>query len=115
MAARVAARAVARVAAARAAATAAAARAEATEVAVKAAARAEAVMVEGSVAAETVAAARAVGERGVAKAGRKSVVHSLCNPCPMHKERHTAGIYLRPYPHRRHRYLPPSMGRRIFH
>ena len=93
----------------------AAARAEATEVAVKAAARAEAVLVEGSAAVETVAAARAVGETGAAKAGRKNVVHSLCNPCPMHKERHTAGIYLRPYQHRRHRYLPPSMGRRIFH
>ena len=29
------------------------------------------------------AAARAVGERAAAKAGRKSVVHSQCNPCPM--------------------------------
>ena len=103
------------VVAARAAARAAAARAEATGVAVKAAARAEAVMVEGSAAAATVAVARAVGERAAAKAGRKSVVHSQCNPCPTHKERHTPRIHLRPRQQSPHGYLPPSTGRRRLH
>ena len=81
----------------------------------RAAAR-KAVMVEGSAAAATVAVARAVGERAAAKAGRKSVVHSQCNPCPMDKERHPPWIHLRPRRQQSlHGYLPPSTGRRRLH
>ena len=62
------------------------------------------------------AAARAVGERAAAKAGRKSVVHSQCNPCPMDKERHPPWIHLRPRRQQSlHGYLPPSTGRRRLH
>ena len=99
--------AVARAAAARAAAV--------MEAAAKAAARAEAVMVEGSVAAATVAVARAVGKRAAAKAERKSVVHSQCNPCPIHKERHTSRMHLRPRQQSLHGYLAPSTGHRRLH
>ena len=76
-----------------------------------AAARAE----EDSAAAATVAVVRAVGEWAAAKAGRKSVAHSQCNPCPIHKERHTLRIHLRPRQQSLHGYLPPSTGRRRLH
>ena len=79
--------------------------------AARAAARAE----EDSAAAATVAVVRAVGEWAAAKAGRKSVAHSQCNPCPIHKERHTLRIHLRPRQQSLHGYLPPSTGRRRLH
>ena len=90
-------------------------RAAARAAAAKAAARAGAVMVEGSVAAATVAVARAVGKRAAAKAERKSVVHSQCNPCPIHKERHTSRMHLRPRQQSLHGYLAPSTGHRRLH
>ena len=60
------------------------------------------------------AAARVV-ERAAAKAERKSVVHSQCNPCPIHKERHTSRMHLRPRQQSLHGYLAPSTGHRRLH
>ena len=60
-------------------------------------------------------AARAGAVRAAAKAERKSVVHSQCNPCPIHKERHTSRMHLRPRQQSLHGYLAPSTGHRRLH